>query len=142
MPAEPIMELRGVDKYFGDLAAVNQINLAFQEGEFFTLVGPSGSGKTTLLRMLAGMDKPTQGDILLRGERINDRPANWRPTCMVFQSLALFPHMTVGGNVEYPLKCRGTPPAERKERASRCLELSHLPISYYDCPGSSCSCVE
>ena len=102
MPAEPIMELRGVDKYFGDLAAVNQINLAFQEGEFFTLVGPSGSGKTTLLRMLAGMDKPTRGDILLRGERINDRPANWRPTCMVFQSLALFPHMTVGGNVELP----------------------------------------
>ena len=139
MPAEPIMELRGVDKYFGNLAAVDQISLAFQEGEFFTLVGPSGSGKTTLLRMLAGMDKPTRGDILLRGERINDRPANWRPTCMVFQSLALFPHMTVGGNVEYPLKCRGTPPKERKERASRCLELSHLPISYYDRPVTTCS---
>ena len=139
MPAEPIMELLGVDKYFGNLAAVNQITLAFEEGEFFTLVGPSGSGKTTLLRMLAGMDKPTRGDILLRGERVNDRPANWRPTCMVFQSLALFPHMTVGGNVEYPLKCRGTPPSERKERAVRCLELSHLPISYYDRPVTTCS---
>ncbi|CUS53148.1 Putrescine transport ATP-binding protein PotA (TC 3.A.1.11.1) [hydrothermal vent metagenome] len=139
MPAEPIMELLGVDKYFGNLAAVNQITLAFEEGEFFTLVGPSGSGKTTLLRMLAGMDKPTRGDILLRGERVNDRPANWRPTCMVFQSLALFPHMTVGGNVEYPLKCRGTPPSERKERAARCLELSHLPISYYDRPVTTCS---
>lgn len=139
MPAEPIMELRGVDKYFGNLAAVNQITLAFEEGEFFTLVGPSGSGKTTLLRMLAGMDKPTRGDILLRGERINDRPANWRPTCMVFQSLALFPHMTVGQNVEYPLKCRGTSPSERKKRASRCLELSHLPISYYDRPVTTCS---
>ena len=128
-----------MDKYFGNLAAVNQITLAFEEGEFFTLVGPSGSGKTTLLRMLAGMDKPTRGDILLRGERINDRPANLRPTCMVFQSLALFPHMTVGGNVEYPLKCRGTPPSERKERAARCLEISHLPISYYDRPVTTCS---
>lgn len=133
------MELRGVDKYFGDLAAVDQINLGFEEGEFFTLVGPSGSGKTTLIRMLAGMDKPTRGDILLRGERINDRPANQRPTCMVFQSLALFPHMTVGKNVEYPLKCRGVKPAERRERAVHCLTLSHLPVSYYDRPVATCS---
>ena len=103
------MELRGVDKYFGDLAAVEQMDLAFEEGDFFTLVGPSGSGKTTLIRMLAGMQSPTHGDILLRGERINERPANQRPTCMVFQSLALFPHMTVGGNVEYPLKCKRSP---------------------------------
>ena len=133
------MELRGVDKYFGDLAAVEQLDLGFEEGEFFTLVGPSGSGKTTLIRMLAGMEKPTHGDILLRGERINDRPANQRPTCMVFQSLALFPHMTVGGNVEYPLKCRGVSPAERRVRASECLQLSHLPVSYYDRPVTTCS---
>lgn len=135
----PIMELRGVDKYFGDLAAVAQIDLSFEEGEFFTLVGPSGSGKTTLVRMLAGMEQPTHGDILLRGERINERPANQRPTCMVFQSLALFPHMTVGGNVEYPLKCRRVEAAARRERASECLELAHLPVSYYDRPVTTCS---
>ena len=72
---------------------------------------PSGSGKTTVLRMLAGLESPTSGDILLRGQRINDVPANRRPTCMVFQSLALFPHRTVGQNIEFPLKIRDVPPA-------------------------------
>ena len=133
------MELRGVDKLFGSFAAVEQIDLGFEEGEFFTLVGPSGSGKTTLVRMLAGMEQPTHGEILLRGERINEVPAYQRPTCMVFQTLALFPHMTVGGNVEYPLKCRGQKPAERRDRAGRCLELAHLPLSYYDRPVATCS---
>ena len=87
--------------------AVDAIDLEIREGEFFTIVGPSGSGKTTLLRMLAGMEAPTAGDILLRGKRINDMPANRRPTCMVFQSLALFPHRTVGENIEFSLKIRG-----------------------------------
>ncbi len=96
---QPILELRDVDKIFGDFAAVERVNLAIAEGEFFTIVGPSGSGKTMLIRMLVGMDSPTRGEILLCGARINETPANKRPFCMVFQSLALFPHMTVGENV-------------------------------------------
>ncbi len=139
MTGVPILELRSIDKVFGDFAAVERVSLSIAEGEFFTIVGPSGSGKTTLIRLLVGMDRPTRGDILLRGERINDVPANLRPTCMVFQSLALFPHMTVGGNVEYPLKCRSTPKAERRARAEECLGLAHLPTSYYERPVTKCS---
>jgi len=135
----PILTLRQIDKFFGDINAVERVSLEIQEGEFFTVVGPSGSGKTTLIRLLVGMDKPTNGDILLRGKRINDVPANRRPTCMVFQSLALFPHMTVGQNVEYPLKCRNRPKPERRERALACLKVAHLPESYYDRPVTQCS---
>ncbi len=126
-----ILSLKSVSKTFGSLAAVDSIDLDIAEGEFFTIVGPSGSGKTTLLRMLAGMDQPTDGDILLRGKRINDVPANRRPTCMVFQSLALFPHRTVGENIEFSLKIRGDPPAKRKVRALELMELLRLPQSYY-----------
>jgi len=139
MAAMPILELRNVDKLFGDFVAVERVNLSIAEGEFFTIVGPSGSGKTTLIRMLVGMDKPSRGDILLRGKRINDMPANLRPTCMVFQSLALFPHMSVGENVAYSLKCRGVGKDERRLRAYECLELAHLPQSYYDRPVTKCS---
>jgi spermidine/putrescine transport system ATP-binding protein len=135
----PILRLQEIDKHFGDFAAVDRIDLDIEEGEFFTIVGPSGSGKTTLIRLLVGMDKPTHGDILLRGQRINDVPANQRPTCMVFQSLALFPHMTVGGNVEFPMKCKGTAPKARRERALKCLQLAHLPPEYYDKPVTECS---
>ncbi len=126
-----ILSLKSVRKTFGSLAAVDAIDLDIAEGEFFTIVGPSGSGKTTLLRMLAGMDQPTGGDILLRGERINDVPANRRPTCMVFQSLALFPHRTVGENIEFSLKMRGEAPAKRKARALELMDLLRLPQSYY-----------
>jgi spermidine/putrescine transport system ATP-binding protein len=139
MTSAPILELRSIDKQFGDLLAVERVSLAIAEGEFFTIVGPSGSGKTTLIRLLVGMDVPTRGDILLRGERINETPANKRPTCMVFQSLALFPHMTVGQNVEYPLKCRNVDKDERRRRAEECLDLAHLPTSYYDRPVTKCS---
>ncbi|MBO3760481.1 ABC transporter ATP-binding protein [Ciceribacter sp. L1K22] len=127
----PILQLRAVDKFFGEFPAVDRISLDIREGEFFTIVGPSGSGKTTMVRMLVGMDKPTNGDILLRGDRINDVPANKRPTCMVFQSLALFPHRTVGQNIEFPLKIRGVPAARRKERALELMAQLRLPDSYY-----------
>ena len=136
---QPILELNNVDKIFGDFAAVERVNLAIAEGEFFTIVGPSGSGKTTLIRMLVGMDAPTRGEILLRGQRINETPANKRPFCMVFQSLALFPHMTVGENVAYSLKCRGMGKEERRKRATECLGLAHLPPSYYDRAVTKCS---
>lgn len=127
----PILSLKSVRKMFGPYAAVDDIDIDISEGEFFTIVGPSGSGKTTLLRMLAGMDQPTSGDIMLRGERINDIPANKRPTCMVFQSLALFPHRTVGQNIEFPLKIRGEDPERRKARALQLMALLRLPEHYY-----------
>ena len=128
---QPILSLRSIRKLFGTQAAVDSIDLDIAEGEFFTIVGPSGSGKTTLLRMLSGMDTPTSGDILLRAERINDLPANKRPTCMVFQSLALFPHRTVGQNIEFSLKVRGEAPDQRKAKALQLMDLLRLPQSYY-----------
>jgi len=130
-PPTAILSLIGVRKLFGAHAAVDSIDLDIAEGEFFTIVGPSGSGKTTMLRMLAGMDTPTSGDILLRGIRINDLPANRRPTCMVFQSLALFPHRTVGQNIEFALKIRGEAPEKRKARALDLMDLLRLPQSQY-----------
>ncbi len=137
--SQPILSLKSVRKMFGPHAAVDTINIDITEGEFFTIVGPSGSGKTTLIRMLAGMDQPTSGDILLRGTRINDLPANKRPTCMVFQSLALFPHRTVGQNIEFPLKIRGEDPAKRKVRALQLMTLLRLPESYYGKNVMKCS---
>lgn len=127
----PILELKSLTKSFGAFNAVDGIDLDIAEGEFFTIVGPSGSGKTTLIRMLAGMEQATGGDILLSGARINDLPANKRPTCMVFQSLALFPHRTVGENIEFPLKIRGVDQATRKKRALALLDQLRLPQNYY-----------
>src|SRR5688500_12266643 len=135
----PVIELRQITKTFGNFTAVHSIDLSIGEGEFFTLVGPSGSGKTTVLRMLAGLESPTGGDILLRGQRINDVPANRRPTCMVFQSLALFPHRTVGQNIEFPLKIRDVPPAERKQRAVHLMAQLRLPEDYYGKNVTNCS---
>jgi spermidine/putrescine transport system ATP-binding protein len=134
-----ILELRGVSKSFGTLAAVAGIDLAIAEGEFFTIVGPSGSGKTTLLRMLAGLEQPSAGDILLRGRRINEVPANRRPTCMVFQSLALFPHRTVGQNIEFALKIKGIEAAARRARAQELMRQLRLPEAYYGKSVTKCS---
>jgi spermidine/putrescine transport system ATP-binding protein len=137
--SQPILELRRLTRTFGALTAVNNIDLEIAEGEFFTIVGPSGSGKTTMLRMLAGMEQASSGDILLRGKRINDVPANRRPTCMVFQSLALFPHRTVGQNIEFPMKIRGVDPAKRKERALQLMAQLRLPENYYGKNVTKCS---
>ncbi|MFN0191065.1 MAG: ABC transporter ATP-binding protein [Aestuariivirga sp.] len=137
--AQPILSLKSIKKLFGTQAAVDNVDIDIAEGEFFTIVGPSGSGKTTLLRMLAGMDQPTGGDILLRGERINDLPPNKRPTCMVFQSLALFPHRTVGQNIEFPLKIRGESQDKRKSRALQLMALLRLPENYYSKNVMKCS---
>ncbi|WP_395019170.1 ABC transporter ATP-binding protein [Dongia sp.] len=139
MTRAPILELRKLTKTFAGFTAVNAIDLTIAEGEFFTIVGPSGSGKTTMIRMLAGMETPSSGDIILRGERINDVPANKRPTCMVFQSLALFPHRTVGQNIEFPLKIRGVEPGKRKERALQLLDQLRLPQNYYGKSVTKCS---
>jgi len=135
----PFLQLRGIVKQFGDFVAVDGVELDIAEGEFFTIVGPSGSGKTTMIRMLVGMDQPTNGDILLEGKRLNDVPANRRPTCMVFQSLALFPHRSVGQNIEFPLKIAGVDPRRRRERAEQLLVQLRLPIDYYAKSVNQCS---
>ena len=120
-----------MSKVFGPLTAVDRIDLKIMEGEFFTIVGPSGSGKTTLVRILAGMETASSGDIRLRGKRINDIPANRRPTCMVFQSLALFPHRSVGDNIEFSLKIRGIDRSTRRARALELMQQLRLPEGYY-----------
>ncbi len=139
MDSTALLRLRGVVKKFGDFTALDSIGLDIHEGEFFTIVGPSGSGKSTLIRLLVGMDEVTDGEIWLRDKRIDATPANLRPTCMVFQSLALFPHMTVGQNIEFPLKLRKVDPAARRARAEELLELLRLPRHYYDKRISQCS---
>ncbi len=135
----PILQLRQIVKKFGEFTAVAGVDLDIHEGEFFTLVGPSGSGKTTMIRMLVGMERPTSGDIHLRGQRINEVPANKRPTCMVFQSLALFPHKSVGENIDFPLKIAGVEPAKRRARVEELLTLLRLPVGYYDKAVQQCS---
>ena len=121
MPALAI-ELRGLSKSFGEVAAVNQIDLDVHDGEFLTLLGPSGSGKTTVLRMIAGFELPTSGSIRLGGVDVTAIPANKRDVNTVFQDYALFPHMTVQENVEYGLRVKGVAKATRAEQARDALE--------------------
>ena len=139
MSEQVILRLKNVVKKFGGFTALHGVDLDILEGEFFTVVGPSGSGKSTLIRLLVGMDELTEGEIWLRDKRIDQTPANLRPTCMVFQSLALFPHMSVGQNIEFPLKLRKEAPADRRNRALELLDLLRLPQSYYDKRISQCS---
>ena len=95
------LTLDGITKRFGSTTAVNHVNLAINQGEFLTLLGPSGCGKTTILRMVAGFETPSEGEILLEDEEITHRPASKRPMGMVFQSYALFPHMTAEQNIAF-----------------------------------------
>lgn len=139
MAEQPVLSLKHITKKFGDFVAVEDINLDISDGEFLTIVGPSGSGKTTLIRLLVGMDSPTEGEIWLRGRRVDAVPANERPTCMVFQSLALFPHRTVGQNIEFPLKIQKVPAQERERRAKELLRLLRLSESDYDKRVPQCS---
>ena len=134
-----LLVLEGLTKTFGDFTAVRDVRLRIRKSEFFTLVGPSGSGKTTMIRMLVGMEQPTRGEIHLNGELINHMPANRRPTCMVFQDLALFPHKSVGENIEFPLKIAKVAPAARRERAVALLRQLRLPPDYYDKGVNQCS---
>src|SRR3954470_14099435 len=97
--AEPLVRFQTVSKRFGAFTAVDRLSLDIQDGEFFALLGPSGCGKTTLLRMLAGFERPSEGKILLGGEDVSGVPPYRRPVNMMFQSYALFPHLTVAGNV-------------------------------------------
>jgi spermidine/putrescine ABC transporter ATP-binding subunit len=118
--------LTDVTKRFGDVLAVEDIDLAVEEGTFVTLLGPSGCGKTTTLRMIAGFESPSEGQIEIAGETMNDRPPYKRPTGMVFQNYALFPHKTVGENVGFGLKMDGVNKEERRSRVAETLELVEL----------------
>jgi len=123
---KPIITFENVTKRFGKLAAVDDVSLTVNEGEFFALLGPSGCGKTTLLRMLAGFETPTEGRILIDGQDISNVPPNKRPVNMVFQSYAVFPHMTVADNVAYGLVVDKVGKAEREARVAEALELVQL----------------
>src|SRR6478736_9162716 len=105
-----------VRRDYGAVGSVDDVSLAIGKGEFVSLLGPSGSGKTTLLMMLAGFEQPTSGNILLDGTAINHVPTHKRDMGVVFQSYALFPHMSVGENVAFPLQMRGLGKAEIDER--------------------------
>jgi putative spermidine/putrescine transport system ATP-binding protein len=123
----PAIALRGVRKEFaGGVVAVQSLDLEVAEGEFVTLLGPSGSGKTTVLRMIAGFEAPTAGTVLLRGEDVTAAPPFERDVHTVFQDYALFPHLSVLGNVEYPLRIAGVGKAERRERARAALSTVRL----------------
>ena len=117
-----LLEIQNVTRRFGDFTAVDNVSIGIEAGEFFTLLGPSGCGKTTLLRMIAGFDVPDGGRVLLNGEDLAGRPPERRPMRMVFQSYALFPHMTVEGNVAFPLQMAKTPAAEIGARVAAALE--------------------
>ncbi|MEP6679806.1 MAG: ABC transporter ATP-binding protein [Betaproteobacteria bacterium] len=117
-----LLEIQGVTRRFGDFTAVDGVSLAIEAGEFFTLLGPSGCGKTTLLRMIAGFDLPDGGRIVLNGEDLVGRPPEARPVRTVFQSYALFPHMTVEGNVAFPLRMARTRAADMPARIAEALE--------------------
>jgi len=126
VPAKSIIRFENVTKCFGKVIAVDDVTLSIDEGEFFALLGPSGCGKTTLLRMLAGFETPTEGRILIDGADVSRTPPNRRPVNMVFQSYAVFPHMTVAANVAYGLMVDGVGAAERASRVDEALALVKL----------------
>ena len=123
---QPVISIRNVTKRFGNMVAVDNVSLEILEGEFFVLLGPSGCGKTTLLRMIAGFEVPSEGQILIGGQDMAGVSPNHRPVNMVFQSYAVFPHMSVTDNVAYGLKIAGVEKSEIRTRVEEALELVSL----------------
>lgn len=123
---DPLVQFRAVHKAFGTYTAVKSLDLDIQRGEFLALMGPSGCGKTTTLRMLAGLEAPTSGSITIGGKVMNDVPPHHRDTPLVWQSLALFPFLSVVENVEFGLRMRGVAAKERRERAMMWLDRMQL----------------
>jgi multiple sugar transport system ATP-binding protein len=125
------VEVRRLSKHFrgGDVRAVDNVDLATAEGEYLVLLGPSGCGKTTLLRTIAGLEEPTEGEVLIGGNLVNGLPPRARKIAMVFQSYALYPHKTVAENITFPLKAERIDRPERDRRArwaADLLEIGHL----------------
>ena len=125
-PPTPLVQIRELSKQFDGVVAVDRVSLDILRSELFAILGSSGCGKTTLLRMLAGFEQPTSGRILIDGVDVTDAPPYERPVNMMFQSYALFPHMTVAQNVAYGLKKERVPPAQIKERVAEMLTLVKL----------------
>ncbi len=123
----PMVQFKGILKKFGKVLAVEKTDLDIEEGSLVTLLGPSGCGKTTLLRMVAGLETPTEGDIFIKGKRINDVPIHQRNLGMIFQNYALFPHKSIYDNVAFGLKYRKIPKEEIREKVLRALEMVRLP---------------
>ena len=122
----PFIDFRAVTKRFGTFTAIDTLDLAIFEREFFALLGPSGCGKTTLMRMLAGFEEPNEGAIFLDGEPVSGIPPYRRPVNMMFQSYALFPHMSVEANIGFGLKQEGLPKSEIADRVAELLKLVKL----------------
>ena len=127
IPAVEDVRLVGVRKTYGDVVAVDRVDLEIEAGEFFTLLGPSGSGKTTTLRLIAGFERPDEGRIELRGTDVTGSPPYERDVNTVFQDYALFPHMTVAENVAYGLRVKRVPRGERRKRVGEALKVVRLP---------------
>ena len=127
IPAAMDVRLVGVRKTYGDVVAVDHVDLEIEPGEFFTLLGPSGSGKTTTLRLIAGFERPDAGRVELSGVDVTNRAPYERDVNTVFQDYALFPHMTVAENVGYGLRVKKVPRAERKRRVEEILRVVRLP---------------
>jgi spermidine/putrescine ABC transporter ATP-binding subunit len=124
--AEPAVELRGIVKRYGSVTALDQVTFSVEKGEFVSLLGPSGCGKTTTLRVIAGFIEPEEGEILVMGEEISAQPPNKRDMGMVYQSYALFPHMTVFDNVAYGLRMRRMPGPQVGKRVTSVLDMVQL----------------
>ncbi|HNK63134.1 MAG TPA: ABC transporter ATP-binding protein [Anaerolineales bacterium] len=118
---------KNVSRHFGEVRAVDNVELEINDGEFFSMLGPSGSGKTTCLRMIAGFDRPTSGQIILYGQDVSNLPPYERPVNTVFQDYALFPHMTIEENIGYGLMIKGIAKDERAQRVEEMLKLVRLP---------------
>lgn len=121
-----VLQLKQINKYFGRSHVIKDVNIDFEKGHFVTFLGPSGCGKTTLLRMVAGFYEPDDGEILLKGKRIERIPPYSRNTAMVFQEYALFPHMNVFDNVSYGLRVKNRPKEEIERRVKEALDLMQL----------------
>jgi len=121
-----LLQIDGITKRFGPVTAVDKIALEVMDGEFFAILGPSGCGKTTLLRVIAGFETPDEGRVRLAGADITELKANRRPVNLMFQSYALFPHMTAAGNVAYGLEMEGLQGAELKKRVDQALAMVRM----------------